>query len=199
MANKAFSDTKLAPVGRFHFLRVGDWVYVFEIGEEFCEPTKDYVVEILETFKGFTAASRVALICGLLEIRLKLTAFEDLKLLKDRERHVSKRIRSGLERTIDSIGGSWGDTAVRLISGLAKLNGVAFEIASAQVRDYLEKTRLFLAINESEPLKPKLKPQIRSLKLKPRCSATSSIELASRSSTPAMTPMAGTKGSSLWV
>jgi hypothetical protein len=79
MANKAFSDTKLAPVGRFHFLRVGDWVYIFEIGEEFCEPTKDYVVEILETFKDFTAASRVALIWGLVEIHLKLTAFEDLE------------------------------------------------------------------------------------------------------------------------
>jgi hypothetical protein len=63
------------------------------------------------------------------------------------------------------MGGGWGDTAARLISRLAKHNGVAFEIASAQVCNYLEETRLLLAINESEPLKPKLEPQIRSLKL----------------------------------
>jgi hypothetical protein len=167
MAKKPLFDSKLAPVGKFHFFRVGDWVHVFVI----CQPSRDDVVEMLaalgtsKTFNDLPAASKVTMVRGLVEIRAKLSAFDHLKEQKNRERRVSNTLGSGFEMIIESLGKQWGDNAVRLVSGLAGDKGITFQRASARLRKYIEMTRLLRDINESASIEStRSEPQTRSIK-----------------------------------
>jgi hypothetical protein len=109
-------------------------------------------------------AGKVAAVRALNEIRLRLAAFDEFKQQIDQQRKAAKFLRSGGELINKSLGARWGDNAVRVISGLAAHEGITFERASARVCEYLQTTRLLLAINDSAPTKPKLDLQVRSLK-----------------------------------
>jgi hypothetical protein len=116
------------------------------------------------TFRHLPTAGKVASVRALNEIRLRLTAFDEFKQQLDRQGKAAETLRLGGELIIKSMGETWGDNAIRLISGLQAHEGLTFERASARMCEYLETTRLLLAINDSAPTKPKLDLQIRSLK-----------------------------------
>jgi hypothetical protein len=166
MATTRFLNNKLLPVGRFHFLKVGDWVYVFTIGK----PTRGDVIKIPdavgsnETFEDLPPASKITLALGAEEIRAKLTAFDDYQLMKDRRARDRKLLQSGLGMVLKSVGGIWGDNTERVASALAKRTG-SLEKAHRAMRKHVDFTRLLFDINKSAPIKhPRSEPQTRSLK-----------------------------------
>jgi hypothetical protein len=167
MMAPAFLDTNLPPVGKFHFLRVGAWVYVFSIGE----PAKDMVARVSgilqrcsAAFNSLSPENKAVLASGLLTMAAKLTAFDDLRQQDVKEKKAQRALQLGPRMTLESLGERWGDNAVRLISGVAKHRGITLKRASAQIRKYQEMTRLIVAINESAPKKSRSKSQIRSLR-----------------------------------
>jgi hypothetical protein len=159
-------DATLPPVGKFHFLKVGAWVHVFSIDEQAMDEIASRTSGILDrcshVFNRLSPENKAALVSGLLKTAVKLGAFDQLKNEDAKEKKVQKALRLGPNMILESLGERWGDTALRVISGVAEHQGISFEKASAQLRKSMKMMRLIVATHESPPKKPN--PQVRTLR-----------------------------------
>ena len=165
MASTLFDPT-LPPVGKFHFLKVGAWVYVFSIDEQAMDEIAPWTSGILDrcshVFSRLSPEDKAALVSGLLKTAVKQKAFDHLKHEDSREKKVRKALRLGPNMILESLGERWGDSALRVVSGVAQHQGISFEKASAQLRKSMKMMRLIVATHESPPKKPN--PQVRTLR-----------------------------------